>query len=60
MRQEGQGVIVAGPDARARAKPGNASKDIKPPRDIREAPSDNPPTGDARKRKPKPKLVAAD
>lgn len=39
---EGQGVIVAGPDARARAR-GEVKDDAKP-RDVPDAPNEKPPT----------------
>lgn len=49
---EDQGVIVAGTDARARAR-GKVKDDGKPPRDVHDAPSENPPTDDERKGPPR-------
>ncbi|EHK52614.1 hypothetical protein [Allomesorhizobium alhagi] len=49
---EDQGVIVAGTDARARAR--GEVKDDGKPRDVRAAPTENTPTGDERKGPPTP------
>jgi hypothetical protein len=53
---EDQGVIVAGTDARARAR--GEVKDDRKPRDVRDAPTENPPTGDERKGPPTPAVGA--
>lgn len=50
---EDQGVIVAGTDARARAR-GKVKDDDGKPRDVRDTPTENPPTGDERKEPPTP------
>lgn len=61
---EDQGVIVAGTDARARAR-GEVKDDDGKPRDVRNTPTENPPTGekppsgDERKGPPTP-LVGED
>jgi hypothetical protein len=47
---EDQGVIVAGTDARARAR--GEVKDDGKPREVRDAPTENPPTGDENKEPP--------
>ena len=55
---EDQGVIVAGTDARARAR-GEVIDSVKP-RDVRDAPTENPPTGDDGKGLPTPPAADAD